>query len=316
MHHDPDGRRPRVAAIIPCFNASKYIGEAVESALGQTYGHVDVIVVNDGSTDDFDRAIAPFRDRITLISQPNSGQGAARNRGMAAARATFVAFLDADDRWHPEKTSRQVATLAAHPECGLVHSARRLVGSAGATIPRSPLTPELREQAHGDCLWQLIQRNSIIISSVMVRRSLLDGERFSTDMGGVEDWDMWVRLAGRTRFAWIDEPLTDYRVHETNFSWDTRTMSRATVKLMDGVLRREQDPKIRLAAAAQRREYMLEVAHLEFERGDHHEARRWFSQAFPRLKAADLVRYGATYVPDSLHLAVRSAWRVLRRSRA
>src|SRR5690606_32720506 len=126
---------------------------------------------------------------------------------------------------------------------GLVHSSRRLIGSTGETIPRSPLTPEFREQAHGDCLRQLIQRNSIIISSVMVRRSLLDEERFSTDMGGVEDWDMWVRLAGRTRFAWIDEPLTDYRVHETNFSWDTPTMSRATVKLMDGVLRRERDPE-------------------------------------------------------------------------
>ena len=89
--------RPRVAAVIPCYSAARHIGEAIGSILSQTYEPIDVIVVNDGSTDDFDGAIAPFRDRITVIEQPNSGQAAARNRALAAAEASYVAFLDADD---------------------------------------------------------------------------------------------------------------------------------------------------------------------------------------------------------------------------
>ena len=201
--------RPRVAAVIPCYNSARHIGEAIGSILSQTYQPIDVIVVNDGSTDDFKGAIAPFRDRITVIDQPNSGQAAARNRALAAAQATYVAFLDADDRWHPEKIATQVATLDADPECGLVHTVAALIDTQGRTVRESPLLPPPAHRASGDCLLALLSANAIVISSVMVRKTLLDRESFGVDFCGVEDWDMWVRLAARTRFARIDEPLTD-----------------------------------------------------------------------------------------------------------
>jgi teichuronic acid biosynthesis glycosyltransferase TuaG len=313
MHKAQERTPPHVAVVIPYFNAARYIGVAIESVLAQTYGPVDVILVDDGSTDDLEGAIAEFRNRVTVITQPNSGQGAARNRGIAEATgAAYVAFLDADDRWHSEKTARQVALLESQPECALVHTAIRLIDSTAQGVQGSLLLPVLNRPARDRCLRQLIDGNSIIVSSVMVRRSVLEDEPFATDISGVEDWDMWIRLAARTRFAYIDEPLIDYRVHDANFSWDKRAMARATVKLFDGVVRRERDRAVRLAAAANRRAYVLEVAHLEFESGNLREARRWFRDAFPRVGVADLARYAATYVPQRLYPAARGMWRALR----
>ena len=308
--------QPRVAAVIPCYNAARHIGEAIQSILSQTCQPIDVIVVNDGSTDDLDAAIAPFRDRITLIDQPNSGQAAARNRALAAVDATYVAFLDADDRWHPEKIARQLAVLEAQPECGLVHTGVGLIDAEGRAVRESPLLPPPAHRASGDCLLALLSANAIVISSVMVRKTLIDQESFRVDVCGVEDWDMWVRLAGRTRFARIDEPLTDYRVHGTNFSSDGRVMSRATVKLMDGVLAREKDGPARRAAIASRRGAVLEVANREYENQNYLEARHWFRDAFPRLGAPDIVRYGATFLPAGVFATARSAWRGLRGVRA
>jgi glycosyltransferase involved in cell wall biosynthesis len=309
--------RPRVAAVIPYYNAAKYIGQAVGSILNQTYQPIDVIVVDDGSTDDFDAAIAPFSDRITVIRQPNSGQAAARNRALAAAaNATYIAFMDADDRWHPEKIARQVAWLEADRECGLVHTVAALIDAEGQPVRESALLPPLAHRATGDCLLALLGGNVILISSVMVRKTLLDQESFSVDMCGVEDWDMWVRLAARARFARIEEPLTDYRVHETNFSWDKRAMSRSTVKLMDSVLAREQNRAARRTAKTVRREAALDVANREYEKGNYTEARRWFGLALPRLGKTDMVRYCATFLPADVFTRARRAWRGLKRVRA
>jgi glycosyltransferase involved in cell wall biosynthesis len=308
--------RPRVAAVIPCYNASRHIGEAIRSVLSQTYTAIDVIVVNDGSTDDFEAAVAPFRDRITVIDQQNSGQAAARNRGLAAASAPYVAFLDADDRWHPEKIARQVDILETHPDCGLVHTTRALIDAEGRAVRESPLAPPPLHRASGNCLLPLLSTNAIIVSSVMVRMTLIDHESFAADLCGVEDWDMWLRLATRTRFVRIDEPLTDYRVHEFNFSSDQGTMSRATIRLMDRVLIRERERPARRAAMATRHEARLELAHREYENGNYREARRWLGDAFPKLGAVDAVRYCATFLPPGLFTTARSAWRGLRRVRA
>jgi glycosyltransferase involved in cell wall biosynthesis len=310
-----DDDRRRVAAVVPCYNASKYVGEAISSILAQTYQPIDVIVVNDGSTDDFAGAIAPFRGRIIVIEQPNSGQAAARNRALAATEATYVAFMDADDRWHPQKIAKQVALLETQPECGLVHTVATLIDGEGRAVRESPLLAPPAHRASGDCLLDLLTGNVIIISSVLVRKRLLDQESFSVDMCGVEDWDMWVRLAARTRFARIDEPLTEYRVHESNFSWDKRVMCRATVKLMDGVLVREKDRTARRRAKAVRRDAMLEVANVEYEHDNYLEARRWFRNAFPWLGVPDVVRYCATFLPPEVFTRARSAWRGLKRVR-
>ena len=111
----PDDK-PLVSVVIPTFNYGHCVVDAVESALGQTYSPVEVIVVDDGSTDDTRARLEPYRDRINYVHQPNQGLSAARNTGIRAARGPLVALLDSDDAFHPRKLELQVAYLRAHPE--------------------------------------------------------------------------------------------------------------------------------------------------------------------------------------------------------
>src|SRR5712664_3767267 len=113
---------PTVAAIIPCFNASRFVADAVHSALVQTYPRLEIVVVDDGSTDRLANALYPFRDRIKLVVQPHQGLAAARNRGIRETEAELIALLDSDDQWHEDKIRRQVAVLESRPECCLVYT--------------------------------------------------------------------------------------------------------------------------------------------------------------------------------------------------
>jgi glycosyltransferase involved in cell wall biosynthesis len=110
------GEPPVVSCIVPVYNGERYLAEALESILGQTYRPVEVIVVDDGSTDGTAAVLAAYGQRITCLHQTNAGHAAARNRGLAVARGEFLAFLDADDLWHPEKLALQMARFQARPE--------------------------------------------------------------------------------------------------------------------------------------------------------------------------------------------------------
>ena len=114
---------PHVTVAIPAFNAGRTIGAALQSVFAQTYRDYEVIVVDDGSTDDTAAQVAEWGDRLAYVSQPNRGPAGARNEALARARGTFIAFLDADDVWLPRKLERQVAYFARFPETGLLHTA-------------------------------------------------------------------------------------------------------------------------------------------------------------------------------------------------
>ena len=110
---------PLVSCIIPVFNGARFLGEAVDSILAQTYRPCEVIVVDDGSTDATGDVIAGYGERVVAVRQPNRGEAAARNAGVRAARGALVAFLDADDLWGPEKLTRQAAKLGEDPRIDL-----------------------------------------------------------------------------------------------------------------------------------------------------------------------------------------------------
>lgn len=107
--------QPLISCIVPVFNGERYLWEALESIFAQTYRPIEVLVVDDGSTDGTGAVAASYGSRLRYLWQPNAGPAAARNRGLEAARGEFVAFLDADDLWHPEKLARQMARFAARP---------------------------------------------------------------------------------------------------------------------------------------------------------------------------------------------------------
>jgi glycosyltransferase involved in cell wall biosynthesis len=199
----------RVSAVIPTYNRAGLVGETVASALAQTRPPAEVVVVDDGSSDDTEQRLAAFGDRVRYVRQDNAGVSAARNRGVREATGDLVAFLDADDVWHPRKLERQLAAFAARPELGLV-------GTFTTDWPVRPFPKELDADADAEPqvvpIEELVVRNCFVTSSVLVRRDLLlKAGGFDTSLQGPEDFDLWIRVARSAPAANLPLALTGYR---------------------------------------------------------------------------------------------------------
>ncbi|WP_414828110.1 glycosyltransferase family 2 protein [Alteromonas sp. H39] len=209
---------PTVSVIIPVFNAGKFIRSTLESVFSQTYTDFEVVIVNDGSTDDSESVIRSFNDnRIVYIAQENGGVSAARNNGIFHAQGKYVAFLDADDLWHPEKLRLQVAALEENPDVHLCYCDREVFGSdSDVTTNTSVDLPEI-ENTQESLFLQLLKHNHIQCSSVIVRKSLLSRAGiFDSNLAASEDSDLWIRASRHTDFIHITHPLSFYRHHDSN----------------------------------------------------------------------------------------------------
>ncbi|MBI3011711.1 MAG: glycosyltransferase [Candidatus Omnitrophica bacterium] len=201
---------PLISVIIPNHNYGRYLGQAIESVLGQSYSRVEVIVVDDGSTDDSMEVLRRFGDRIRWLQQPRQGVSAARNRGIQATRGELIAFLDSDDVWHPEKLARQLARLS-RPSVGMVYCGRWLIDDAGRCLG-------IEQPRHSG--WVL--REIALLrwaqapggSSALVRKDCLDRVGlFDPQLSTSADWDLWRRIACRYEIRVVPEPLVSYRQH-------------------------------------------------------------------------------------------------------
>jgi glycosyltransferase involved in cell wall biosynthesis len=198
----------QVTVVIPSYNCGPLTVEAVESVLAQTVPASEILVVIDGSTDNTFELLNQFGDRIRLITQPNQGVAAARNTGLRLATGEFVAFLDADDVWHPEKLERQLSFLNLNPEIGVL--ATLTYAWPSSEHPNQPLTtvPGLRCFSEEE----LLIRNPLTTSSVIIRRSLQqDLGDFDIRQFGTEDYDLWLRAIRSAKIARLEMPLTGYR---------------------------------------------------------------------------------------------------------
>ena len=208
---------PRVSVIIPAYNAAEFVAETIDSALAQTYRDFEVVVVDDGSTDATAEILAAYGSAITVLRQPNGGPAAARNCALRAARGALVAPLDADDCWEDSFLSLMVDRLDRAPAAVVgVFSAWVAVDRSGAEIPNLGVARsapvDLRELALG---------NRFQPSAVLVRRAaIVDAGGFDEVLPhGVEDWDLWLRLAAHGgRFVAVDRCLCRYRVHGESVS--------------------------------------------------------------------------------------------------
>jgi len=299
----------RVSVIIPCHNAARFIGEALASVLRQTHAHTVAIVVDNGSTDGTAAIAEAFGARVTIIRQPGkSGPSAARNAALEIADGGAIAFLDGDDRWHPEKIARQLAYLAAHTECGLVHTAVRHIDSAGTEIDRPGGAIPWRIAA-GDCLGDLLAHNTITTSTVLVRRETLGRDRFPGDLYTGEDWDLWLRLAARTQLGYLGEALTDYRIHDSNTTRSLELALGGRLAVTERVLAQGNlAPAHRRAAMRHRQGVLNSLGHLAYQRGNLEEARALFRRAGSRVDALGAVRYIAAALPPSVWAPVRWCW--------
>lgn len=256
-----------VSVIIPAYQVAQYIGATLDSVLAQTFKDYEIIVVNDGSpdTEELEKVLAPYRDRIFYLRQENQGLSGARNTGIRAARGKYIAPLDADDLWDPEHLAAQLAVLEADPSLDVVYADARIFGDvpeAGRTLM------ELSPSADEVTFERLITRQCTVHICVTVcrRETLLRAGLFDPDLRRVEDIDMWLRIARQGgRIAYQRRVLGHYRRHAGSLSSDPVAMLETFLAVLAKTAR---DPHL---TAAQRevleRQCAVERARLELQKG-------------------------------------------------
>lgn len=211
-----------VSTIIPTYNRSRIVVEAIDSILSQTYGNIEIIVVDDGSTDDTLERLRQYGDRIRVLSQQNAGPGIARNRGIAAARGELIAFLDSDDLWLPSKIERQVAQLQTAGKsvpCSLSNIVMRSDKREVTSFDISQLRPDLEEGIWLNVDDVLASRFVLFNQAVVIRRSVLEKiGGFDEGLRFQEDYDLPLRLSLEGPWAFIREPLVIWRESKAG-SW-------------------------------------------------------------------------------------------------
>lgn len=223
---------PRVSVIVPTFNRARLVGPAVRSVLGQTYGDLEVVVVDDGSTDDTADVLAALEDpRVEVLRLPgNSGPAVARNHGIAQARGEVIAFQDSDDRWHKDKLARQLALLDSSPrDVGVVYSGIWRVTPEGERfyVPKERIlgTTYVKE---GRVLRELARGNFVDLPAAIVRRECLDAVGvFDETYPAIEDWELWLRIAGKYAYAYVAEALVEAPYSPDSISFDHQRNAQA-----------------------------------------------------------------------------------------
>jgi glycosyltransferase involved in cell wall biosynthesis len=304
---------PTVTAIIPTYNRARFVSEAIDSVLAQSRPVDEIIVVDDGSTDDTPERLKKYGNSIRYIWQPNRGPAAARNRGIKEARGDFIAFQDSDDLWVPNKTERQLAFMHAHPDMEISFGLM-----ANFAAPTDEATPEIKNWAiyrqlqanasHVTDLFRiLLQWNVVPTPTVLLRRSCFERiGYFREDMCQAEDYELWLRAAQLCRWGFVDSVLLHRRRHASNLINDWVTRKKLMVgflqTMLDSGRNSEHAPLVRknLSAAhydlgsyfAKRGAFHEAAAHLSLVAPEHRPA-FWYPKAAVSVllsRAIDIVR--------------------------
>ncbi|MCY4072222.1 MAG: glycosyltransferase [Chloroflexi bacterium] len=213
---------PLVSIVIPTFNRKRFVCEAIDSCLGQTYHNCEIIVIDDGSTDGTgDHLLAEFGDRIRYIRQENQGPAIARNRGIREARGEYIHFLDADDQLVAHKVETCLRLFLQRTDIDVLHTYYQFVASDGRTHIETSAFPSFSDDIFCELL--RLTGNHILISSTMIRTAVLraiGGFEDDPDFRSAEDWDLFLRLASKHKFYGLNDRLVYRRMHDDMLSDD------------------------------------------------------------------------------------------------
>lgn len=216
---------PLVTTIIPTYNRAHLVSEAVESVLNQSYKHVEIVVVDDGSTDETQTVLAKYRDRIRIIRQENAGPAAARNRGIAGSQGELIAFLDSDDLWLPNKLERQVELLqkaGSSVPCCVCNIRMRWPEKEGHSFEIAALHPHTTQGIWVNADEVLATRFLLFNQGVVIRREVLDRVGgYDEDLWLLEDHELALRLSLEGPWAFLQEPLVIWRETATGSLYQT-----------------------------------------------------------------------------------------------
>jgi glycosyltransferase involved in cell wall biosynthesis len=224
----PDSTLPLVSVVIPCYNSARFLGEAIESVLQQTYPRIEIILIDDGSTDETAQIARSYP--VRYIYQENRGISAARNSGVAHTQGKYVLFLDHDDRLLPMGVETGVELLEEHPECAAAVGEHRYIGSDGRPIGYSN-----KHAAGRDHYRMLLEHNFVETPcSALHRRSglALTG-LFDESVQGAEDHELYLRTARQSTWIAHEAPVAEYRLHDANTSRDAEQMLLVSYRVLE-----------------------------------------------------------------------------------
>lgn len=217
---DKAGNSPVISVITPTYNRADFLPEAVRSVLDQSFPDFELLIVDDGSTDDTREVLAPFLEdpRVHYQYQPNQGQSVARNLGLAKARGRFICFLDSDNAWLPHKLEQQLAAFEQHPDVDVVYGDILTIDEQGKELSRKNM-----RRYSGRIAPQMLKDNCVSMNTAMARRVCFD------EMGGMsgkrrvaDDYDLWLRFSAKYRFLYMPDFFAKYRVMADQISSDKR----------------------------------------------------------------------------------------------
>jgi glycosyltransferase involved in cell wall biosynthesis len=266
------GPTPTFSAIVAAYNVADVIPDALESIRSQDVAPFEVIVCDDGSTDDLDRALEPYRDEIVLLRQPNGGEASAKNAAAREAKGDFVLILDADDVYLPGRVGALTELAQARPDLDILTSDALLVAN-GRPVRRvydDSWTFEVADQRRA-----ILERNFIFGHAAVRRELLLDSGGFDESIRWTTDWDLWLRLILRgARAGCVAEPLALYRLREGALTARRRELALGRLATLEKArsnpdLRSVERPTLEAAIRAYRRELVLEELQASVMAGGH-----------------------------------------------
>lgn len=285
---------PLVTVVIPSYNRAQYIAETIESVLGQTYPNIEIIVIDDGSTDNTREIVENYVPRVQYVWQENAERGASRNHGLRLAKGEFISFLDSDDLWLPNKVEDDLAAFQDTPEAGVVFSDAMEIDAEGRELKI------MRIKAYsGRVTERLIQNNFVVMATHLVKTELvrkIGGFREERQLSGSEDWEMWVRLSTISDFKYFPKANTKKRTHDANSMTNAEGMNRSMKYALGLMLISDQLPPEAKKTIPKAEAQISLVSAINYcSNGDKKMAAKFLRKSFnqdPRI-AADL-RFGYT----------------------
>ncbi|MBL7129821.1 MAG: glycosyltransferase [Candidatus Omnitrophica bacterium] len=230
---------PKVSVVIPAYNCERFISTAIESVLNQSYKDYEIIIVDDGSTDKTAEVIKQYSENIIYIYQSNGGPSKARNTGVFNARGQYIAFLDQDDAWLPDKLKMQVSLLEENKDVRLAYTDTYILDdkSFANHNAQNKRSFQIRCPHRGEVLQDLFLDNFISTSSVMVYKECFKKVgMFDLFLPPIADYDRWLRIAALYKVDYIDKPLVKFRDHSACFRRDTILVATNVIKTLNGII--------------------------------------------------------------------------------
>lgn len=292
---------PKVSVIIPTYNNSQYIVEALNSVLLQTYRDFEVIIVDDGSTDNTYKnitgIITAHPNLLKYIYQENRGLPSARNIGIKNSCGEYIALLDSDDAWLTNKLEQTINNLEENSEISMVYSDMYLVNRQGDILHKWLQTKN--NFCEGYIYNQLIKENFIIPSSVVIRRRLLDEVGyFDENITYAEDYDLWLRIAEKNKIGLVNHPLVKWRQHDKNMSKNFEKCSKYLIKVFNKQIQKNISEKSNSLLRERLRILFFDVGLYSLEALKLKEARDNFSSSLKiKFSFKILIYFLSSFIP-------------------